>query len=286
VQPDLLGENLARHFSALSPQLQQAARYVMDHPEDVATHSLRQVAGKSGLTPPTFSRLARAIGYDEYEGLRQDCRDHLKQTRLSLAERAAIMQTDGDVVGDTFADRHIRAAASNIQALIDSLDANRLAEAADAIAGARRVLLVGFMSGGIMLDYLAYMAGLAASNWEVAGKGGKSFASSLAGLDSRDVVIVLSVAPYVRRTVETAQMVSQAGATTVSITDNLESPVLRHADHYFLVPTDSPQFFPSHIAIVALLEVIMGMVVQRLGDGAQKRIDAVEQTSHAIRDYW
>ncbi len=90
MQTVALKDHLARHFVDLSPQLRLAARYVSDHPEDVAMQSLRQIARKSELSPPTYSRLARAIGFNNYENLRNNCRKELRQKQLSLADRAAL----------------------------------------------------------------------------------------------------------------------------------------------------------------------------------------------------
>jgi DNA-binding MurR/RpiR family transcriptional regulator len=59
---------ISSKYSSLSPQLQRAARFVVENPEEVATRSLRQIAASIDMSPPTFSRLAGALGYKNYEG--------------------------------------------------------------------------------------------------------------------------------------------------------------------------------------------------------------------------
>ena len=285
-------DQIARHFAGLSPQLRRAARYVSDHPEDVATHSLRQVASKSGLTPPTYSRLARAIGFDQYEGLRDRCRNELRQTRLSLADRATLLQkpakNNPKVGRGSFAAIHARSAVSGIQRLLDDLDTGQLAKAADHLATAENVFLIGSMSGRTMVEYLAYMANMVTANWQVVGQGATSVPATLAGIGENDAVLAIAIAPYASKTVKAVQFASTtaAGANVVIITDDLLSPILKYAKYSFLIPTESPQFFPSHVAIVTFLEILTGMVVRRLGEEGQNRINAVEQSSHAIGDYW
>ncbi len=290
MQAMALKDHLAKHFGELSPQLQRAARYISDHPEDVATRSLRKIASSSGLTPPTYSRLARAIGFDHYEDLRDSCRNEMRQKRLSLAGRAALLQENGingtKKTRGSFAAMHARAAVSGIQNLLDELDAGQLADAADHLARANRIFLIGTMSSRPMVEYLAYIVQMAAENWQVVGQGASSAPATLASISKNDAVLAISVAPYSSETVRSVRFAASAGAKPVIISDDLLSPLLKHAKFSILVPTESPQFFPSHVAILTLLEILVGMVVRRLGDEGQNRINAVEQSSHAIGDYW
>lgn len=290
MQSVALKDQIARHFDDLSPQLQLAARYVSKNPAEVAMRSLRQIAGRSGLSPPTYSRLARAIGFDRYEDLRDRCRKDIHRERLSLTERAMLLQKSDEgkhgAVRGSFAAIHARSAASGIQALLNGLDVEQLADVADQLVTAEKVFLVGSMTSRTMVEYLAYMANMVTANWQVVGQGASSSPATLASIDSQDTVLAIAVAPYASETVRAVQFTANAGANVIIITDDLLSPVLKHAKYSFLTTTDSYQFFPSHVALVTLLEILMGMVVRRLGDKGQKRINAVEQSNHAIGDYW
>ncbi len=43
-------KRLVDSFSGLTPELQKAARYMMEHPEEVGLSSMRSVAGDAGVT--------------------------------------------------------------------------------------------------------------------------------------------------------------------------------------------------------------------------------------------
>ncbi len=290
MQTVALKDHLARHFVDLSPQLRLAARYVSDHPEDVAMQSLRQIARKSELPPPTYSRLARAIGFNNYEDLRNNCRKELRQKQLSLADRAALLQKsdrkDSAEGRGSFAAIHAHAAVSGIQNLLDDLDISQLAEAATLLSGAENVMLIGSLSSRTMVEYLAYMAEMVTTNWQVVGQGASSTPAALARTTDNDVVLAITMSPYASETVRAVRFAAEAGANVIVITDDLRSPVLKYAKFSFLTPTESPQFFPSHVAIITLLEILVGMVVRRLGEEGKNRISAVEQSNHVIGDYW
>src|SRR5258707_15787029 len=62
---------LKANFENLSPQLQEAARWVIDHPADVALLSLREQARRAGIAPATLTRLAQRLGVRGYDGVRE-----------------------------------------------------------------------------------------------------------------------------------------------------------------------------------------------------------------------
>src|SRR5260221_8676544 len=65
-----LSEFVAEHFNRLSPQLRKAARYLLDHRDDVALLSMRELAQPAGLPSVTFVRLSRPLGFADYSALR------------------------------------------------------------------------------------------------------------------------------------------------------------------------------------------------------------------------
>ncbi|KAJ8137199.1 hypothetical protein OY671_009588, partial [Metschnikowia pulcherrima] len=56
----------------LPPKLASAARYVADHPFDAASMPMRASARQTGEPPTTFTRLARASGFQGWEALRTE----------------------------------------------------------------------------------------------------------------------------------------------------------------------------------------------------------------------
>jgi DNA-binding MurR/RpiR family transcriptional regulator len=65
-----LSEFVAEHFNRLSPQLRKAARYLLDHRDDVALLSMRELAQAAGLPSVTFVRLSRALQAVQPQGTR------------------------------------------------------------------------------------------------------------------------------------------------------------------------------------------------------------------------
>ncbi len=274
----------------LSPKLKSAAEFVVAHPDEVATRTLRQVAKAANLTPPTLSRLARALDCETYEDLREICRGELKRRNRVLADKAQELlqlstgngQTDKPGVFLVQA----RSAMANVQELMETVELDRLRAAADALARARKVLLLGATSGLALVSYFRCMASMAFDNWSVAGADGALWATEMAKLGPGDAVFVVSTQPYCDRPVRAAQIARAAGAEVIAVTDSLHSPFARIATNCFIVETESPQFFPSHVAPLVLIEGLMGMVVRRAGKQAAARIRSSESTGHNLQEYW
>jgi DNA-binding MurR/RpiR family transcriptional regulator len=283
-------DRIVKSFNGLSPRLRSAAEFINTHPEEVATRTLREVAEAAGLTPPTLSRLARALKFETYEELREVCRRELKRRNRILAEKANALlrissgKSDGGKSGVFFL--QARSAIENIQELMDTIDEEKLRSAADMLVRARTVLLIGTSSGGALASYLISMARLAFENWRITGSGGVLWSAEIAKLGAGDAVFVVSTEPYGNLTVRAAQAARETGADLIAVTDSLASPFGSIASQCFIVRTESPQFFPSHIAAMTLVEGLMGMVVQQAGKRATTQIEKMESTAFSVGEYW
>lgn len=280
-----LDDLIPSKLQALSPQLRKAARFVVDNPGDIATRSQRQIAEIAKLPAPTFTRLAHAIGYDNYGDMRETCLAEVMNTRTVLAEKAQVL-VDGDLYGANFATKHAMAVIQNTKLLIANLDMNKLEAAAKLLSDAKKVALIGVMSGRPVVDYAMYMANMSLTGWTVLGRGGDGLASSLTSLGKDGACIIFSIEPYAKRALDIADLVMANDVPLIALTDNRLSPAAKNACFSFYIDATSPQFFPSHAAATVFFEILIGMVIQIRGKEAQERIAAIEQQNHNFGEYW
>lgn len=282
-------EQLSKKLGDLSPQLKRAAQFMLDNPDEVATQSLRHVAKQADLPPPTFSRLARAVGCETYNDLRDLCRDEYRARSSRFADRALELLRSGSgdrSASETLLVAHAAASVAGIQTLLERIDATRLEQAAERMVSARRVALIGSLSAAAFVEYAGYVAGMAMRKWSVFGRNGSSLASQIMDLGPEDAALVIAIDPYARRSVRAARLVREQGSYLLAITDNASSPLAELADESFFVSSDSPQFFPSHVAVLVLLETLIGLAVRSKGIESQQRIAAVERHSLVLGEYW
>lgn len=281
-----LREMVVPRVQDLSPALRLAADYVLKNPDFVAMHSLRKVAEVTELNPPTFSRLAQSLGFENYEELRELCRQEVQQGSVSFADKAASLQQRQSSGKGSILPTHAAASIANIESLVETINPDGLAGAADLLARARKVVLVGSLSSAALVDYLGYMARMAFPNWRTVLRNHETAGMGLRELGPQDVMIVLAHKPYASQTVAAAELARQADVPVVAVTDSYASPITADAAFVFVSPTNSPHFFASAVPLVVLFEALLSMVVSRSGKKAQERIAVIEDENYRSGEYW
>lgn len=274
-------ERIGAHYTELSSKLRVAADYVASNPVDVATRSLRSVAQTSGVSPATFSRLARILGFSDYEELREAGRMAVGQRLVPFAERAEKLRK-GDQSAARFFSQQIAASVQNMNLLEQSVSTTQLEDAVIALNSANKVFLIGSLGSAGIVEYFAYQAQFFAQNWAVDGRGGASAASYFAHMETGDAVICLTMTPYAEQSLRAVRVAFESGFKTLVITDSHASPALKYASHQFIVPTETANFFSSYVPAVVLIETLISMLVARVGEEAETRIRATEQKTKML----
>jgi DNA-binding MurR/RpiR family transcriptional regulator len=277
---------LKKGFASLSPQLKVAARWVIDHPADVALLSLREQARRAGIPPATLTRLGQRLGLQGYDGVRKLHAEAVRQRPENYRGRAEELlerrKTEGDsaLVQDIFA-----SLAQHLQNLSLPAAIERFTAAADLIAGAKRVFCLGQRSSFAVAYIFHYVRSLFASNSVLVDGSGGSGIDVLRGIGEGDVLLVISVNRYVRHTVEAAKFAKDRGARIVALTDSELSPLIAVADETILVRTETPSFFHTMAPAFAAVECLAALIAARRGRETLVALDESERQLAAFGTY-
>ncbi len=275
------------HSDELSPQLRQAAEYVAANPIEVSYRSMRAIADKTGLAPPTFSRLARSLGFESYEALREACRVAAKDAYSGYHERAEALRV-GHAAGHDSAHFHVdygQQSLRNINETMVNADPQAIDRVAEMARAARRVFVNAQMGQRHIGSYAGYVASLAFDNWEVLGVEPSSMASQLRKLTADDVMVCLSVMPYAANTLAFARAARDSGTAIIAITDSADAPLATLADETLLAATSNRHFFASQLGALYLLEAMIGLMVAKSGDSIQANLRRTELFSRQNGEY-
>ncbi|MEZ5538007.1 MAG: MurR/RpiR family transcriptional regulator [Thiolinea sp.] len=283
----LIRDHIAVHHAELTPQLRVAANYVAEHPAEIATRSLRTVASHLNIPPVTFTRLARALGFDGYQDMKELCSKSIKHQSRSFSERARNLQLsnhEDDNVPLFY--QHTRAVTDNIHELDKTIDISKLQAVADKMNSANRIYLLGALASAPIAQFWSYIARLAFSNWYVINEGEGRLASTISNLNADDFVVVISKTPHAVWSILAARELQNTGAQLLVLTDTISCPAIQYSDYHFAVSDGSPQFFTSYVSLLTLIEILMGMVVASAGDEAPQRIMKIEESNYRLGKYW
>ena len=280
-------DRLTWAYPKLSPQLKKCAAYILEHPSEVATLSMRQVAARADVPPSTMNRLARALDFRTYDEFRDLYRDSINDQSAGYSLSAGQVQVVArESEFDHALNAYQQAALSNINTLFDHIDRDSLERAAQALVDARNVLVVGTHASHALANYMHHVAAMAFRNWHLLVRQNGAFSCLLEELAPADAIVCIAIEPFGADTVKIARRGRETGARVIGITDRRTSPLAACSDDILLSPVQSPSFFPSHVATAALVEVLVGMVVARGGSQTATNIDRLERYRREMGEYW
>ena len=270
--------------SELSPELFRAARWLEQHPGDAAMHSMRECARRAGLAPATFTRLAHALGYEGFEGLKQRFQQDLSSEGAYTVRARALQDTarkDADWLEALNEAQHANvgsACSLNRRAQFDAV--------ASSMLKAESVYFLGMRASFGLAFHLHYSYGLVAPNGVLVQDVGGTQADQLARMGRRDLLVVVSLAPYTRQTVLAAEQAAAQGVTIVAVTDSALSPLARMASHQLLFRAQSTSYFQSMVGALAVAEALTAAVAVRGGSRVLAHLQAVQSQLDAHGAYW
>lgn len=263
-------------FDALPPQLQAAARYMLDRPDDVALLSMREQARRAGVPAATMTRLAKRLGLAGYDGVRALYAGAVRAGTLGFAGKASVQVEVQKLRGERALAADMALTLSRqIAGLAEPAALERLVDAVSRLHQARRVYCLGLRSCHAAAWHFHYMLSLLGDKTVMLDDAGGTGLDAIRGADGSDVVLAASVEPYARATIESARYAASRGVPVVALTDSEVSPLAQIAAATILVATESPSFFHTMTPLLAVAEILAALVA---GRGGQKALDALERT--------
>ena len=264
-----LSEQIIRAFDTMSAQLQTGARYVLARPRDVALLSMREQARQAGVQPATMTRLAKRLGMEGYDEVRELYAAAVRDGGLGFASKAGVQVASQKLRGDkALAADILESISQQIRELATPAGLERLVNAAKALASARRIYCLGLRSSHSIVWHLHYVLTLVGDRSVHIDGVGATGSDALARATGKDVLLVASVLPYPRLTIELAEYAVAQGIAVVAITDSEVSPLAQIAQHTVIVSTESASFFHTMSPAFAVAEVLGAIIAGRGGDNA------------------
>ncbi|SLN22935.1 putative HTH-type transcriptional regulator YbbH [Falsiruegeria litorea R37] len=279
-------DRLTEEWDALTPEAQKAARYVLENPTDVGVSTVREIAEAANVKPNTFVRMAQQVGFDGYEDFRAPFRDAIRRGTVSFPDRARWLQDIGKSgeLGGLYADM-VGAAIRNIEETFGGISEEALKAAATDIWNSRQVLTLGVGVNNSNARNFTYLASTGMKQFHAIPRPGSAAIDDLAWADEQDVLIAMTCRPYRTEVIEAIKLAREQGLTVVGISDSPASPVILNAHHGFVVAADTPQFFPSSVSTIALLETLLSFVIAVSSDEIVERVERFHRRRHQLGLY-
>jgi DNA-binding MurR/RpiR family transcriptional regulator len=277
---------IVESFSDLTPELQKAAKFMLENPEEVGLNSMRTVAKEAGVKPATVSRLSKTLGFEEYERFREPFRQRLRKIEPAFASGVEDVQRRGAANNQAlFAELRAQEVA-NIERTLSDENYEVIRDAAETMNQSRRVYVLGLRGayGPAFLFYYAYQ--LFQENSRLVDTRAGIFADQLRGIGKKDSLLVISFPPYTQLTIDAVNYAAEAGARIIAVTDSMVSPAANAAEHTIITQNRSTSFYHSFTGALAVVEALITLLVARKGGDAVKIAREAERQLSKVSAYW
>jgi DNA-binding MurR/RpiR family transcriptional regulator len=264
-------DRIARTSATLTPAERRVAEVVLERPQLVAFGTVAELAEAASSGAATVVRLASKLGFDGFTGLQASVQHALARQLRPAAERIR-----EPAANDAIA-RHLDLELDNVATTLRALDAAALDDLVAHLAeqGSRVFLLSGDASLGVAHQLLGDLRALRDGVALIDGND-VAVRRAVAQLHQGDVLVTIDLRRYDKWVVEAARQASAQGVWCAAVTDSLLSPLASLAEHTFTVAAAGGGPFDSHVGTLALVNVVVAGVADRLRAVATDRLDRAE----------
>lgn len=251
---------------------------MIDSPNNAAMYSISHLAKTFDVNPSTLTRLAKTLGFSGFSEFQNIFRDFTANADSFYSQRADKLFTgDSGHKGLDLAAKIANDENNNIATMLSNINAETLDGAVDALLQAKQVRSHGLRQSYPIADYLSYGLGLIRKNVSVLSVAEHGIVHGISQLSEGDLLFAIGSKPYTRNTITAARLAKKQGITIIAMTDNYTSPLAECADYTFIAPTTGSFFSNNMGSSIVLIEVLLSLLAQKLGDSALESLRHYER---------
>jgi len=168
-----------------------------------------------------------------------------------------------------------RSALCNLSVAFDDLDPGVVAEVAHDLRSRDQVYVAGERAAHYLAQYVRFVASTVSPAFRLVHLDGNTFVEDVVDMTDRDALVCLSATSSPGALVRVAQLARERDALVIAIVDGSPSRLAGLSDHLLAVPSQGPSFFESHIAVLAVVETLIGFVALGAGHAGRDRISRI-----------
>ncbi|GAA0671875.1 MurR/RpiR family transcriptional regulator [Kitasatospora atroaurantiaca] len=259
----------------LSPAQRRIAQYLLDHITDAAFLSITDLAERVGVSQPSVTRFASALGFSGFPALR----DALHPIALSAI---AASPDSPEEIRRNELQAAVDAEIANLESLRRLLsDPSPVIEVGHNLAHSVPMAVLGVRISVSLAEYFAYAAKRIHPDVRVITSGGSVANDALLQVKEAGGTWALAFAMprYSNETLAAVQAAKETGLQVALITDQPLGPLAHTADIVLSAGTGSRLVFDSYAAPVVLTATLLQAMADALPERTQARLEAYEQVA-------
>ncbi|MFJ6835940.1 MurR/RpiR family transcriptional regulator [Streptomyces sp. NPDC091209] len=259
----------------LSPGQRRIAQYLIEHITEAAFLSITDLAERVGVSQPSVTRFAAAVGFSGYPALRESLQS------IALSTLGSTPGTPAEVTSNEL-QAAVDAEIENLENLRrDFADPDQIIRVGRALSESAPLTVLGLRISVSLAEYFAYAARRIHPDVRVVTRGGSVAYDAL--LQSREAggtwVLAFGMPRHAQETLTAMRVARSAGLRVALITDLGLGPLADEADITFATGTGSRLVFDSYAAPVVLSAALLQAMTDADPERTQARLEEYEQVA-------
>lgn len=256
----------------LSPGQRRIAQYLIEHITEAAFLSITDLAERVGVSQPSVTRFAGAVGFSGYPALRE------KLQSIALGTLAGGGPAEEDRSNELQA--AVDAEITNLENLRrDFADPDQVIDIGRQLSQSAPLTVLGLRISASLAEYFAYAARRVHPDVRLVNRGGSVAYDAL--LQSREAggtwVLAFSMPRHAQETLTAVRVARSAGLRVALVTDLALGPVADEADVTFATGTGSRLVFDSYAAPGVMAAALLQAMTDAGPERTQARLEEYEQ---------
>lgn len=248
-------------MGSFSKGQRRIAQYIESSYDKAAFMTASRLGKMVSVSESTVVRFAVELGFDGYPSM-QKALQEMVRNKLTSVQRIEVTNDrlgDQDVVSMV-----LQADWESIRMTSEALDRRVLDQAVEAILRAKNIYIVGVRSSAVIATFMSfYFRNIFDNVHLVSSSATSEMIEQMLHVSQGDVVIGISLPRYSSRTVQLMEFARDSGAEVVAITDSLEAPAAKRADHTLLAKSDMVSVVDSMVAPMSLVNALIVAIGQK-----------------------
>jgi len=286
--PKILTELIKNKFESLPLQVRKAARFVLEHPQEVAIMSMREQARQAGVPASTMTRLAKQVGLVGYDEIREVFINSIRNKENEYSSRVSALVKMKDEVGENYLVVDLaQTTVSHVESLCNENNINSIVAAARTLSTARNIYCLGLRASFPVALHFFHIVSYFQSNIHlIEGSGESGLMLLLQKMGPKDVLLVCSLSPHARQSVTLTRYLHQQKIKIVSISDNASSPIARIASNSILVNKQTTSFFDTLTPAFLVSELLGTLLATMSKLDVRESVAKTEKKLWKIGEWW
>ncbi len=242
------------HKGRLTPTDRRLLDALLANPTEAALSSATELATRTGVHAASLVRLAKKLGFEGYPDLRASLREDLM---LGDPPRTLVERRIGSVTSDGILASVVERERAMLQGLLDHVNQEDIARAAELLASARRIAVFAEGSSVLLRDFMVERLRRAGRIVLPVDAQPRQAAAVLTTLGGGDTLLVFASRMLPRMLPRILTEAGQAGVRAVAVTD-MVGPLLRPLPDVLLAaPRGTPGESQSMTIPMALCNALL-----------------------------